>query len=434
MVRGQHGRQRSTEVKVRGSDKRGARAKRRVAGKRAARSRWCAVTGIVGVALVLFGCEFGPPRAAVLSAQETIDASTFAALIHRISEPGRYFDTDNLISNESGYLNVMDALARRGLSRGAYIGVGPDQNFSYVAELRPSIVFIIDVRRDNMLHHLLLKALVEIAPTRVEFLSQLHGVTPPATPGEWRDASAEAVMAYVDSAWTEARALRRAAGGVAARESEGATGGGEKPAELRDRIRDLVGGYGVPLTDDDFDTIERFHRTFSVAGPSLRFTSFGRAPRPYYPTYRQLVLETDADGDRASYLASAERYDVVRELQLANRIIPVVGDLSGAHALREIGAVLTEMGEELHAFYASNVEYYLWQNRTFDSWVENLRSLPTAADAMVIRSSFTNFGRLHPSAIRGYYATQSIQPVGALAAGSFDSYWDVVTRDVLPLR
>lgn len=412
---------------MRGSEKREERVECRVAGKWRARSRRRAVAGIVGVALILVGCDSGPPRAAVLSAQESIGASTFAALIHRISEPGGYFDTDNLISNESGYLNVMDALAGRGLSGGAYLGVGPDQNFSYVAELRPSIVFIIDVRRDNMLHHLLLKALVEISPTRVEFLSHLHGVTPPAIPGKWRDASVAAVMAYVDSAWTEARALRRAAGGVAARESEVAAG-------LRDRIRGLVGGYGVPLTDDDFDTLERFHRTFRDAGPSLRFTSFGRAPRPYYPTYRQLVLETDADGDRASYLASAERYDVVRELQLANRIIPVVGDLSGAHALREIGAVLTEMGEEVHAFYASNVEYYLWQNRTFASWVDNLRRLPTADDAVVIRSSFTNFGRAHPSAIRGYYATQSIQPVGALTAGGFDSYWDVVTRDVLPLR
>ncbi|NNM33333.1 MAG: hypothetical protein HKO53_09720 [Gemmatimonadetes bacterium] len=408
---------------MRGSESRGE-AQRRGAGSVArfqraartarrcgARSRRRAVAGIAGVALILAGCDSGPPRAAVLSAQESIDASTFAALIHRISEPGGYFDTDNLISNESGYLNVIDGLAGRGLSGGAYLGVGPDQNFSYVAELRPSIVFIIDVRRDNMLHHLLLKALVEMSPTRVEFLAHLHGVTPPAAPEEWRDASVEAVMAFGDSAGTEAQR----------------TG-------LRARVRGLVEGYGVPLTADDFDTIERFHRTFRDAGPSLRFTSFGRAPRPYYPTYRQLVLETDADGDHASYLASAERYDVVRELQLAHRIIPVVGDLSGSHALREIGAVLTEMGEEVKAFYSSNVEYYLWQNRTFPSWVENVRSLPTAEDAVVIRSYFSNFGRLHPSAIRGYYATQSLQPVGTLTAGGFDNYWDVVTRDVLPLR
>jgi len=40
---------------------------------------------------------------------------------------------------------------------------------------------------------------------------------------------------------------------------------------------------------------------------------------------------------------------------------------------------------ELAAFYASNVEYYLWQAGTFERWIRNLEALPTTRDAVLIR-------------------------------------------------
>ena len=55
-----------------------------------------------------------------------------------------------------------------GVTGGAYIGVGPDQNFSYIARIRPSVAYIIDIRRDNLLLHLLFKALFARAPDRVD--------------------------------------------------------------------------------------------------------------------------------------------------------------------------------------------------------------------------------------------------------------------------
>src|SRR5580765_3497576 len=74
-------------------------------------------------------------------------AGSFAALIERLSEEGGQFDTDNLISNERTFLDVVPALKAGGVSGGAYIGVGPDQNFSYIAQIRPAMAFIIDIRR-----------------------------------------------------------------------------------------------------------------------------------------------------------------------------------------------------------------------------------------------------------------------------------------------
>ncbi len=375
--------------------------------------RWWVLTA----GLVLLGCDASGADRTTLSAQQTVEATDFASLVERISERGGYFDTDNLISNETGYLNVVDALARIGITGGAYVGVGPDQNFSYIAEVRPAIAFITDIRRDNLLHHLLLKALIERSETRIEFLAALHGVRPPADVSEWRGRDIDEIVVWIDDAWTAPESSR-----------------GETATALMEEVREAIRAFGLSLSDEDYATIERFHREFMDAGLSLRFTSFGRAPRPYYPTYRQLTLETDIDGDQASYLATAEGYDVVRDLQRADRIVPVVGDMAGRSALREIGVVLTEMELELTAFYTSNVEFYLWQSGTFDRWTENLAAIPTHEDAVVIRSYFPNFGGGHPSAVSGYYATQTLQPVSLLKEGDFTSYWDMVTRGVIELR
>jgi len=332
--------------------------------------------------------------------------------VSRISESGGFFDTDNLISNESGYLTVMGALGRLGVRGGAYVGVAPDQNFSYMARVRPEVAFIVDIRRDNLLHHLLLKALMEGAPTRVEFLSALHGKAPPEDPEAWVDRPVEALVGWVDAAPVDVDARSALAAAVEA----------------------AVLGFGVPLDAADLATVRRFHRTFMDAGLDLRFTSYGRAPRPYYPTYRQLVLERDVEGASASYLAREDDYAFVRGLQLANRVIPVVGDLAGSHAVREMGAVMEEMGVRLSAFYVSNVEFYLWGGGAFETWRANLATLPAAENAVVIRSYFPNGGRLHPQAVPGYYATQTLQPVSTLVQGDFASYWDLVTRDAVPLR
>src|SRR5262245_8024935 len=85
-------------------------------------------------------------------------STEFAHLVARLSEPGGYFDSDNLVSNETSYLHVLPALRTLDLHGGAYVGVGPEQNFSYIAELKPAIAILIDIRRDNMLLHLLFKA------------------------------------------------------------------------------------------------------------------------------------------------------------------------------------------------------------------------------------------------------------------------------------
>lgn len=155
--------------------------------------------------LAVVGCDVGAAHADGAPIRTTRPAqaqpdSVFAALHARVSEPGGYFDTDNLISNESGYLKVMGALEARAPAAGAYAGVSPGQNFSYIAAIRPRLAFIVDIRRDNTLHHLLLKALMERAPTRIEFLAGLHGRAPPSDPAAWRERDIEEILDWIEAA------------------------------------------------------------------------------------------------------------------------------------------------------------------------------------------------------------------------------------------
>ncbi|OFV95266.1 MAG: hypothetical protein A3H28_03845, partial [Acidobacteria bacterium RIFCSPLOWO2_02_FULL_61_28] len=289
--------------------------------------------------------------------------ASFAQLVSEFSEPNGEFDTDNLISNERSYLHVLPQLEQGGVSGGVYIGVGPDQNFSYIARIRPSVAFIIDIRRDNLLLHLLFKALFATSRNRMEYLSLLTGRPVPERVEGWNDATIEEIIAYLDGARP---AAVRPSGTSPARTSPSGT------LALDRRLQDAIRGFGVPVSAKEFATIARFHAAFVDSGLSLRFQSFGRPPRSYYPTFRDLLLETDTKGRQRSFLASEGDFQFVRSLQRRDGVIPVVGDLGGTHALAAIGRWMTERDERLSAFYVSNVENYLFRDGGFGRYMENL--------------------------------------------------------------
>jgi len=355
--------------------------------------------------------EARPDRWAATSALPT--DTTFAATIERLSEPGGYFDSDNLISNEASYLHVLGQMRALGVRGGAYVGVGPDQNFSYIAAVRPSVAYIIDIRRDNLLHHLLYKALFAESRSRLEYLALLTARPMPdeATVESYLSHDIDAHVAYID----------------------GRARSEETFNTSNDRLIRRARAFGLGLSEGDVETMRRIHRAFADAGLDLRFRSFGRGPRPYYPTLRQLLIETDREGNASNYLADASSFEFVKQLQAANRVIPVVGDLSGNHALRAIGQDMAARGAMLSAFYTSNVEYYLMADGTFRRYVENLRTLPSDGRSVVIRSYFSR-GYPHPQSLPGYYSTQLLQTVdlmlGEYDAGRIGTYFDLVNTGV----
>lgn len=366
-----------------------------------------AVTGI-GVA------PPAPGTASEAIASFAADTS-FAQLVARLSENGGYFSSDNLISNEASYLHVTGKLERMGVKGGAYIGVGPDQNFSYIARIRPSIAFMLDIRRDNLLHHFLLKSLFEHARNRIEYLCLLFGKPVPRELERWDDVGIGELLAYIDTTASNDRQFER----------------------TRRDIATTAQGFGYPLSDGDLATISRFHRTFYEQGLDLRFTSYGRAPRAYYPSYRQLLLETDLEGRHANYLVEEDDFQFLKTMQLEDRIVPVVGDLAGDHALREIAAWLREHNERVSAFYTSNVEFYLMASGSFDRFARNVERLPRDSNSVIIRSYFGR-GYPHPQSVPGYYSTQLLQSMEGFmmdeADGGYRSYSDLVVRNMIDLR
>ena len=107
----------------------------------------------------------------------------FWKLSNEFSEIDGTFRSDNLLSNELYMQYVIPELTRIAKPGGVYLGVGPEQNFTYIAATRPAMVFIVDIRRGNMDLHLLYKALFELSHDRVEFVARLFArPRPPAVP------------------------------------------------------------------------------------------------------------------------------------------------------------------------------------------------------------------------------------------------------------
>jgi len=344
-----------------------------------------------------------PPRAAT-GVQVSIEQ--FGRYIDEWSEPEGYFDSDNFISNETSYLHVIPDLRQRVKPGGIYLGVGPDQNLSYIVHTRPSLAIITDIRRQNMLQHLLFKALFVMSSNRVEYLSLLFSKeTPPVKPG----ASFEDLLAAVRRAPSSEKLFQR------------------NLAAVKDL---LTRKYRLKLTTDDISKIDYIYRTFWEEGLDLRFSSLGRGNALNYPTFEEILLETDRQGRQQNYLSSEELFQWLKNFQADNRIIPIVGDFAGPHAFKAVSGFLRANGLRLSVFYTSNVEFYLFGRSTWVRYVANLRSLPIADDSVFIRSYFPTYGRPHPLNLSGHRSTSLVQPMTKFLdqydSRSLSSYWDVV--------
>jgi hypothetical protein len=128
---------------------------------------------IVAILTVATTTACGQSTAREPASPEALSVAEFSRLINDLSEDDGFFPSDNFTSNESSYLTVVDKLRQLGATGGAYIGVGPEQNFTYIAKIRPRIAFIVDIRRQAIIQHLMYKAIFHLAPTRAQFLSLL---------------------------------------------------------------------------------------------------------------------------------------------------------------------------------------------------------------------------------------------------------------------
>ena len=192
----------------------------------------------------------------------------------------------------------------------------------------------------------------------------------------------------------------------------------------------LLERYKLPLSSDDLSKIEYVYQTFWKEGLELRFSSIGRGNASMYPSFEEMLLETDRQGRQQNYLSSEALFQWLKRFEAENRLIPIVGDFAGVHALGAVGSFLKGNGLNVAAFYTSNVEFYLFGTPNWARYVANLKALPFDRDSLFIRSYFPTFGRLHPMNVPGHRSTSLVSPIVPFLADydsrQIRSYWDVV--------
>ena len=377
------------------------------------------VLGSSLVAFVLLAILYvGPPPDIVKEKlPEKLSDAEFWSLINEFSEPGGYFRSENLVSNETEFQKVIPQLKQQVKPDGVYLGVGPDQNFTYIAALEPKLAFVIDIRRQNMLLHLMYKALFELSSDRSQFLSNLFAR--PLPPGVATTLDTEELFEALDGTASNPELARR---------------------NLDAILQQLRGQHHFDLTVEDSRSIEHVYNAFVSAGPDIRYSFPSQYARRRFPSYAELMLETDGTaeqgGERHSYVASEEKFQAVKKMESQNRIVPIVGDFAGDKALRAVGRYMREHGATVSTFYTSNVEFYLFQTEDWKRFFDTVSQLPMNSDSVFIRSYFNSYGVQFPnppawlhSQLQSYTLLDSMPAfVDAFNAGRIRSYSEVVRR------
>ena len=322
------------------------------------------------------------------SQPDTLPAAEFSRLIRDLSEDGGYFRSDNFTSNETSYLHIVDKLRELGASGGAYVGVGPEQNFTYIAKLRPRIAFIVDIRRQAMIQHLMFKAVFHLAANRVQYLSLLLSKPLSKEKAPSPDASVNDILSFFGQTSGDDRAFS---------------------ANLADIKRAIKEDFKVDLSEADQKSLEYVYRNFRDDGLEIAYRMDGMRGG-YFPSLKELILQPDQHGKLGNFLATKEDYEFVRGLHERNLIVPVVGDFGGKKALAAVGDYLRKNGYTVTAFYTSNVEQYLFQGGSFPDFVENVRKLPITDKSLFIRAvPSTRF--THPAQLSGHRTTTLLQQI-----------------------
>jgi hypothetical protein len=294
-----------------------------------------------------------------------ISDQEFWRMVTELSEQGGVFQAE-FMSNEDSAQFVIPTLKETTRRGGVYIGVGPEQNFTYIAAIQAKLAFVVDIRRDNMLEHLMYKALFELSPDRADFLSRLFSRKRP--PGLDANASVTALFDAYRSVETDAKLLE------------------ETQHAVMDR---LLAGHKFQLSEADKGKVTSIMNTFYVAGP---YALKGTGDRNL--SYAQMMAATDMAGRNQSYLASEEAFKTVQELERGNLIVPLVGDFAGDKAVIGVGRYLKERDAVVNVFYVSNVERYLFEQGDHGKqFYANVATLPLDPSSTFIRSVTVDISR-----------------------------------------
>ena len=371
------------------------------------------LVGIASVALVA-----AAPAAAQRHLPDRLTDAEFWQLVGTISEPGGYFRMDNWTSNEMEVGQLFTMLRDSGHVGGVYMGVGPEQNFTYIASIKPAMAFIVDIRRQAVMQHLMYKAIFEMSNDRADFISMLFSSPRP---------SGLDSTTSIAQLWTAFVAV---------------TPDSAMHARDYQRILDnLTKTHGFTFTDEEVGYIKYVYDTFFTTGPTITSGGrrggggggggFGGGGRGGFGgggggrgggNFITLTSQSaDASGQVQSFLVSHETFMTLKTLEGRNLVVPASGDFGGPKAIRAVGQYIRDHGATVTAFYVSNVEQYLFQDDKQAAFFASVATLPVNAASVFIR----------PYALRQYTAAAALCPIDAFIksfqAGKVIGYQDALS-------
>ena len=291
-------------------------------------------------------------------------------MVTELSEPDGEFRSDNLLSNELFFQTVIPELLRTSKTERVYLGVGPEQNFTYIAALKPRMAFIIDIRRGNLQLHLMYKALFEMSSRPRGFHLQVVLAKASGRTGRQVDGR---------------RDLHRRQEGRVGLDRIEAEASLQAEPQARPESPD---GHASPAADARRPEGHRLRlrHVFLARSRVVVLVTGGRGGFRDAPTYWDLMVADDGKGQYRSFLSSEENFTVVRDLHKKNLLVPVVGNFAGPKALRAVARYLKEREATVSAFYLSNVEQYLSREGTWYTFCGNVATLPLDESSIFIRS------------------------------------------------
>ncbi len=368
-----------------------------------------AMRSLLALATIFASVQLSPLHAQATRATAALPTrltdAEFWRLVTDISEPGGYFAmADNFVSNERDIGRIAGMIREKGPSGGVYMGVGPEQNLTYIAAVRPKMVFIVDIRRQAVMHHLLYKAIFELSKDRADFISLLFAKPRPST----LDASGTILQIW------EAFALVPMDTAIASKHL----------ARFREH---LTRTHGFSLTAEELAALDHVYNSFVNYGPEITTGGPARGSRAgragvgvvvpgsgvvdtaaltriraaaqaalYGPgvapgsmggtvNFVGLTSVTDTTGHYNSFLGSEESFQFLKDLHTRNLFVPNSGNFGGPKAIRAVGEYVKEHGAIVTAFYVSNVESYLFQDGIAGNFYGNVAALPVDEKSVFIR-------------------------------------------------
>jgi hypothetical protein len=100
------------------------------------------------------------------------------------------------------------------------------------------------------------------------------------------------------------------------------------------------------------------------------------------------MTATDDARKNWSFLASEENFQRVRQMQMKNLIVPVVGDFAGPKAVKAVGKYVRDNAGVVSVFYVSNVEPYLFAAGNWKSFYDSVATMPVDRSSVFVRTFF----------------------------------------------